>query len=410
MERQLTETDPAITALEAAPRSAMLLHSARYNASWANRSVLGVPEAWYRFDAEHGGQLDGLDRPLSGDVWADLRDLLFDPTLGGVWMGYFSYDLGRMIEPDKLAPARPTHWPLVELGWCPNIESFDAAQGQTPCEPATASGLTSNFGRDGYESIVHAAKAYISAGDVFQVNLAQRFRCHFDGDGRALYRRLAATSPAWFGAYLELGDPIHRRAIASISPELFLALEGDQVVTRPIKGTRPTSCTEGELADSGKDQAELNMIVDLMRNDLGRVCEYGSVRVRDARQIETHPTVHHGVATIEGRLHPDRDIVDLLRATLPGGSVTGAPKVRAMQIIDELEPDPRGPYCGCIGFISRHSARLSIAIRTVLIENQTADFCVGAGIVADSDPASEYDETLDKAAAIFQALGLERPA
>lgn len=150
------------------------------------------------------------------------------------------------------------------------------------------------------------------------------------------------------------------------------------------------------------------MIVDLMRNDLGRVCDYGSVQVTQPRTIESHPTVHHGVATIEGRLHRSKDIVDLLRATLPAGSITGAPKVRAMQLIDQIEPVRRGPYCGCIGYLSRHSACLSVAIRTMLVDASAkrVDFSVGGGVVADSQPQAEYQETLDKAAAMMSALRL----
>ncbi|MEO0515280.1 MAG: chorismate-binding protein, partial [Planctomycetota bacterium] len=166
-----------------------------------------------------------------------------------------------------------------------------------------------------------------------------------------------------------------------------------------------------ELRDAEKDAAELNMIIDLLRNDLGRVCDYGSVRVTQPRTVESHPTVHHGVATVTGRLHVERSLRHLLRATFPGGSITGAPKVRAMQIIDELEPVARGPYCGAIGYAQLEptaatTARLSIAIRTLLIDREAGrlNFSVGGGIVADSDPAAEYDETLDKAEAMLRAL------
>jgi len=256
---------------------------------------------------------------------------------------------------------------------------------------------------------------------------------------------LATVSPAWFGAYLESPRDLHaldgacpQRALLSTSPELFLSVQGRQVTTRPIKGTRPVSASADELLHSAKDTAELNMIVDLMRNDLGRVCDYGSVRVAQGRTIESHPTIHHGVATVTGDLHASRDIVDLLRATLPGGSITGAPKVRAMQIIDELEPTARGPYCGCIGYLSRDEAMLNIAIRTMQLTrtsqpphesrtfipedegpdqptpsqspptapdpHYTVHFHAGGGIVADSDPAAEYEETLDKARAMQTAL------
>jgi para-aminobenzoate synthetase component 1 len=164
---------------------------------------------------------------------------------------------------------------------------------------------------------------------------------------------------------------------------------------------------DGELLESAKDQAELNMIIDLERNDLGRVCEIGSVRVTQPRTIEAHPTVYHGVATVEGRLRPDVDLLDLLRATFPGGSITGAPKIRAMEIIEELEPTRRGPYCGAIGYLSADGhIEFNIAIRTMIMKAGRVHVPVGGGIVADSDPADEYEETLVKARAMLGALGL----
>jgi anthranilate/para-aminobenzoate synthase component I len=273
-----------------------------------------------------------------------------------------------------------------------------------------ATGLRSSFTREQHEAAVARVIDYIAAGDIFQANLTQRFTADFHGErplaSRALFHRLAAVSPAWYGAYLELTEG---RALASTSPELFLEVDPlRNVVTRPIKGTRPASVPAEELRRSAKDTAELNMIVDLLRNDIGRVCSYGSVKVPEPRTIESHPTVHHGVATVVGQLHETRDTIDLLRATMPGGSITGAPKVRAMEIIEELEPVRRGPYCGAIGYLSAAETCLNIAIRTLAIDGGTVDFGVGGGIVADSVPAMEYQETLDKAAAMMRALGLER--
>jgi para-aminobenzoate synthetase component 1 len=215
-------------------------------------------------------------------------------------------------------------------------------------------------------------------------------------------------SGAWYGGYLELPDG---RCLLSLSPELFLDVESGtrRVVTRPIKGTRPASVSEAELLASAKDAAELHMIVDLMRNDLGRICEFGSVQVPVARTIETHPTVHHGVGEVTGRLRDGVKLYELLRATFPGGSVTGAPKIRAMQIIDELEPVTRGPYCGAVGFVGGGDRIvLNIGIRTLVLTGQRPDgrwdrltgrldYGVGGGIVADSDPRAEYRETVDKA-------------
>jgi len=183
------------------------------------------------------------------------------------------------------------------------------------------------------------------------------------------------------------------------------------VMTRPIKGTRPRAAgMDLALRESAKDQAELNMIIDLERNDLGRICEIGSVHVSQPRTIEAHPTVYHGAATVEGTLRDDVTLVDLLRATFPGGSVTGAPKIRAMEIIDELEPTRRGPYCGAIGYLAPGGfVEFNIAIRTMIVRDGLVHIPVGGGIVADSDPAAEYEETLVKAKAMFTALGMVLP-
>jgi para-aminobenzoate synthetase component 1 len=246
---------------------------------------------------------------------------------------------------------------------------------------------------------------YISAGDVFQVNLAQRFTAGLTTHPANIYRDLIRQSPALYGAYLGFGD----FALISNSPELFLHVTPDRrIITRPIKGTRPIGPgMEEQLRDSIKDQAELNMIIDLERNDLGRVCEIGSVRVTQPRIIESHPTVYHGVATIEGRLRADVGFVDLLAAMFPGGSVTGAPKIRAMQIIDELEPHRRGPYCGAIGWLdSTGEIQFNVAIRTMIAKSGQIHIPVGGGIVADSDPMEEYEETLVKAKAMFDAVGI----
>jgi anthranilate/para-aminobenzoate synthase component I len=207
---------------------------------------------------------------------------------------------------------------------------------------------------------------------------------------------------------LDFGD----FGLISNSPELFLRVTPDRrVITRPIKGTRPRlPGMEIELRDSLKDQAELNMIIDLERNDLGRVCEVGSVRVSEPRSIEAHPTVYHGVATVEGKLRPEVTFVDLLRATFPGGSITGAPKIRAMQIIEELEPVRRGPYCGAIGYVAPDGTmEFNVAIRTMILKDGMVHVPVGGGIVADSDPREEYEETLVKSRAMLAALGVSAP-
>ncbi len=267
---------------------------------------------------------------------------------------------------------------------------------------------TSNFTPAAYTSAIARIKAYIASGDVYQVNLTQRFSTPLPCPPFALYERLRARSAAPFASYLNFG-PVQ---IASSSPERFLRIHGRHVETRPIKGTRrrdaaPVADTRlaAELLASPKDRAELLMIVDLERNDLGRVCEYGSVRVDDLWHLESHPTVHHLVANVSGTLRPDCDAIDCLRATFPGGSITGAPKIRAMQIIDELEPHRRHLYTGAIGYLGFDGdCDLNIAIRTLTCTGGHAYYSVGGGIVWDSDPAAEYQETLDKGRALHEAL------
>jgi len=238
---------------------------------------------------------------------------------------------------------------------------------------------------------------------------------HWPGSAEDFYIALRAQSPAQFGAFI--GAPLLKSgsgAIASISPELLLRTRGTKVETRPIKGTRPRPANpedaarfEQELLHSEKERAELNMIVDLERNDLGRVCEFGSVHVRSAGEIEALPTLFHRVATVEGILKSGTRVTDLMKAIFPGGSITGAPKLRAMQIIRELEPVPRGAYCGAIGWMNIHGdMELNLAIRTAVCDTaaQTVRYHAGSGIVADSDPAKEYEETLQKSAAFLRAV------
>ena len=271
----------------------------------------------------------------------------------------------------------------------------------------------STFSHSEYLAAIAKAIDYIRAGDIFQVNLAQRFTTELRESPSRVYQRLLDASPAWYGGLLEFND----HTLICNSPELFLRVTLDpdsgsrKVMTRPIKGTRPRQPgMDIALRDSIKDQAELNMIVDLERNDLGRVCQFGSVRVMEPRSIEPHPTVFHGAATIEGLLRDDVTFVDLLRATFPGGSVTGAPKIRAMQIIDELEPVRRGPYCGAVGYLASDGRiEFNVAIRTMIVKDGLVHMPVGGGIVADSDPDAEYEETLVKARAMFAALGLSLP-
>lgn len=296
---------------------------------------------------------------------------------------------------------RRTELQMENCNW--KIENL-ARQWPAPGLP----GLVSNFSRDDYLHAVERAIEYIYAGDVFQVNLSQRLLYPAKVDPLDLYLRLRACNPAPFAGYFAHDDWV----VASASPERFVSVSGGEVETRPIKGTRRRRSgpeadlfTRDELRESEKDQAENVMIVDLLRNDLSRVCSAGSIRVPELCRVETYETVQHLVSEIHGQLQPDRTAWDLLRAVFPGGSITGAPKVRAMEIIAELEPTARGPYCGSLFYVGYDGvADSSILIRTFTIRHGWIQCPVGGGIVAQSDPAAEYEETLVKAEGMLRAL------
>ncbi|MHC4165267.1 MAG: aminodeoxychorismate synthase component I [Planctomycetota bacterium] len=351
------------------------------------------------------------------------------PFAGGA-VGYFSYDLRHRIESLPRWTQYDLDVPEFVLCFYDRALVFDhrrqvtqwvgpaGSRADLPC-PAEERGtcrvepveLTSNFTREEYLAATERVKQYIAAGDIFQANLSQRFAGECPSEALAVYSRLRRINPAPFSAYLRYPD----FEIMSSSPERFLLVEGDRVATRPIKGTRPRR--EGdevfnlrmaeELGASAKDNAELTMIVDLERNDLGRVCNYGTVRVAEHAVIETYPTVFHLVSTVTGELYrTEHDEFSLIKATFPGGSITGAPKIRAMEIIEELEPHARAVYTGSIGYVSFHGRMdLNIAIRTMLKKDGRVYLQFGGGIVADSDPVLEYEETLHKGKALFEALG-----
>lgn len=383
------------------------------------------------------------------------------PFTGGA-AGFLAYDLGRLIEhlPSSASPGPripdiclsfyelvialdhrdsslwlagtvlPGREPVFRQRlrrWKEALVDRSRRISRAPSPPLfkTDSRLVSTFDRAGYELAVTRALEHIAAGDVFQVNLSQRFSAALDprwgqDPGWRIYLRLRETAPAPFAAYLH-GPGFE---VASVSPERFLSAKQfpgqagyRRVETRPIKGTRPRGPTPEldaslarELLQSEKDRAELVMIVDLERNDLGRVAATGSVRVSELRRLESFPTVHHTVSTIEAALATDLTPGQLLKATFPSGSVTGAPKIRAMEIIETLEPVRRHVYCGSIGYLSFHGGLdLNVAIRTVTVTDRCAFFHAGGGIVADSDPAAEFEETLAKARGLAQALGLSLP-
>ncbi len=407
----------------------------------ADSSILNTAKGDERFG---GNPIDALGEVLRR---YQLPDDGHGEAFGGGAIGYLSYDLNRLIERLGPGPGGDTALPLIDLAFYDRVLVFDhyqskwslavcawdaetdlesrsdvessdirrlaakAAAHQSEPPPAEPNSIVADLSGDEYRERVARALRHIVDGDIYQVNLAVRFESPWSAAPFDLYRRLRHFTPSRYGAFIET-DAAH---IVSASPELFLRVAGRKIQTRPIKGTRRrTGDAERDaerLADllaSPKERAELSMIVDLERNDLGRVCEYGSVVVTDHAYVDELPTVFHTVSCVEGRLREDVGAADLIRATFPGGSITGAPKIRAMTIIDDLEPVARGPYTGAIGaFGFDSSLSLSIAIRTIVLAGGTASFHAGAGIVADSDPAAEYEEVLDKARAMAKALGAE---
>jgi para-aminobenzoate synthetase component 1 len=402
------------------------------------------------------------EKAVSGNPFDVLGELLQEykldgnptalPFVGGA-VGYLSYDLGHFIEklPSKAvddlqlpecylafydaaaifdhlegkAYVAATGFPEKRSDWQKRaearLEKMKRTVAQAPRleedktsyldQPISESvNLRSNFTHERYLEAVERAREYIKAGDIFQVNLSQRFQADMPLPPYELYRRLRKINPAPFASYLNF-DGV---TAVSASPERFLRLRGDRVETRPIKGTRPRGkdspkdeALAKELVNSFKDKAEHVMIVDLERNDIGRVCRFGTVRVSELMALEKYATVFHLTSTVEGRLRPGKNAIDLLKATFPGGSISGAPKVRAMEIIDELEPTRRSVYTGSIGYLSFDGGLdLNIVIRTILVKEGKAYFQVGGAVVYDSDPESEYVETLDKAKALIQALSM----
>jgi len=437
----------------------LFLDSAMTHSTLGRYSFLAAdPFDFIQLPADGSDALGALEERVRRFVATPVAGL---PPFQGGAAGLFSYDLGRSLERLPRPKADEFGVPALAAGFYDVIVAFDHAadrawiisQGFPEVEPslrrrravqrlgqvrdwiaeaaapATAvagrsdrtvacltpqhsvpgvPGVTSNFSKDGYLRAVQRAIDYIYAGDAFQVNLSQRLLAAARDDAVALYRRLRRCNPAPFAGYFDLGD----FQIVSASPERFLRVSNREVETRPIKGTRPRSgdpaidrAAEAELLASEKDRAENVMIVDLMRNDLARVCEARSVRVGQLCGVEAYEHVLHLVSSVHGRLRDGRSPVDLLRAAFPGGSITGAPKIRAMEIIAELEPTARGAYCGSLGYLGFDgSLDLSILIRTITAGRGWWQFPVGGGIVADSIPEQEYEETWHKAEGLLRAL------
>ena len=363
------------------------------------------------------------------------------PFEGGA-IGYFAYDLARRVErlPESALDAENIpqmmvgiyDWavvvdhqlkrsylvshgnhPQTEQDWLKLCALFDAPQqATTKAQFKVSSALQSNMDYVSYGTAFNQIKQYIHEGDCYQVNLAQRFSAQAEGDAWSAYLALREISPAPFMSYMNLADQQSSLQVLSASPERFLQVHGKHVETRPIKGTRPRSKDAGEdaanalaLQNSPKDRAENLMIVDLLRNDISKVCETGSVRADKLFTLESFANVHHLVSTVTGQLAGGQTAIDLLRACFPGGSITGAPKLRSMEIIEELEPNRRGLYCGAIGYIGFDgNMDTNIAIRTAIYSHGEIRFYAGGGIVSDSELEKEYRETLDKASSMLALM------
>jgi para-aminobenzoate synthetase component 1 len=394
----------------------------------------------------YGNPWNLLDALIARYELLDQLDLPF--PLGGCF-GYWGYDLKQFVESRLEQHAvNDLELPILHVGFYDSLVVFDhrlertwivstgltpdgtrdpnalhekmefwrdctarsprREEGESASLPRRLRGVGANISRDDFIRKVQRIQEYIRLGHIYQANLAQRLAVQSGLDGWNLYQRLSGVSPAPFSAYYDCGE----FQLVSSSPELFLRLSGNQIQTRPIKGTRPRSPDSlrdaqltYELQTSAKEISELVMITDLLRNDLGRVCEYGSVHVPDLLRLERYPQVQHLVSTVEGRLRPGVTHLSALMNCFPGGSVTGAPKIRAMEIIDELEPVTRGPYTGCLGYLGfNRESQLSILIRTAICKDGWNYFHAGAGIVADSDPEAEYEETMVKAEGFLRAV------
>jgi para-aminobenzoate synthetase component 1 len=387
----------------------------------------------------------------SGKRGTDLPQGIF---CGG-WIGYFSYELGRYIEQLPETTIDDLEMPLIRLCFYDRVIAYDhvgrtcwlialelrgdtqdaeekiakleqlVVESQTTdvAQPVSAdlenigfSQIRCNMDKDYYLRTVKRIKRYIYDGDVYQINFSQRFESDYKARPVELFHWQNHYNPSGYAAYID-GGSLH---VVSASPEMFITIADGFIRTKPIKGTRPRLSETGsstmrvkqinaknfdELLRSEKERAELNMIIDLERNDVARICEAGTRSVVQPRTIESYPTVFHAVATVGGQLLAGLTFCDILKAMFPGGSITGAPKIRSMEIIDETEPTARGVYTGSIGFISIDgSVCLNIAIRTIIIKKQMAFAQTGGGIVADSDPEAEWQETITKARALLAGI------
>lgn len=411
------------------------------------------PKEIFTFEAGQKNPFERLDKVLNKYKLKrdDENDLPKGIFCGG-WIGYFSYELGRYIEKLPETTIDDLNMPLIRLCFYDRLIAYDHVEkilwlivlelddeGEKPGDKLDAlegllvksqqihvpnptqsdfdhvdfSRVRCNMTKEDYLRAFRRIIRYIYDGDVYQINFSQRFESDYDARSIDLYHWQNENNPSGYAAYIDGGD-YH---IVSASPEMFITISDGIIRTKPIKGTRPrirensskakriNANNFNELVRSEKEQAELNMIVDLERNDVAKICRHGTRTVIQPRTIETYPTVFHAVATVAGRLHEGVSFCDILKAMFPGGSITGAPKIRAMEIIDETEPTARGVYTGSIGYVGIDgNACLNIAIRTIMIKGRKAFVQAGGGIVADSEPEAEWLETITKAKALIAGI------
>lgn len=408
------------------------------------------PKVVFEFHEGQTNPLEKLQEVLS--KYKSTKPHLPNGMFTGGWVGFFSYELGEYLEPVPCSKTDELRLPLIRLLFYDRLIAYDhrkksfqlitiqldndtetpqqklsiletlldkARTVRVPTPPPANientdfSRVRSNMTRDYYLRALEKIKRHIFDGDVYQINFSQLFDCEYNARPIDLFHWQNRYNPSPYSAYIDAGD----FQIVSTSPEMFITVKDGIISTKPIKGTRKrleeTSANAKQinaenlqqLINSAKEKAELNMIIDLERNDLARLCVPGTRKVTQPRTIESHPSVYHAVATVAGKLKNDANFHDILKAVFPGGSITGAPKIRAMQIINQIEPTARGVYTGSIGYIGLDgSVCLNIAIRTIIIKNKSAYVQTGGGIVADSDPTAEWNETLVKARALLAGI------
>jgi para-aminobenzoate synthetase component 1 len=411
---------------------------------------MAMPKEVFEFHAGQVEPLENLQKVL--DKYKSAKPPLPNCVFTGGWVGFFGYELGEYLEPVPCSKTDDLRLPLIRLLFYDRLIAYDHNKksfqlitlqlnndAETPQQklafleallgkardirvptPKSAdientdfSRIRSNMTKDYYLRAFKKIKHHIYDGDVYQINFSQRFDCEYNARPIDLFHWQNRYNPSPYSAYIDTGDS----QIVSASPEMFITVKDGIISTKPIKGTRKrleeTSSHAKQinaenlqqLIDSAKEKAELNMIIDLERNDLARLCVPGTRKVTQPRTIETYRSVFHAVATVAGKLRNDVNFCDTLKAVFPGGSITGAPKIRSMQIINETEPTARGVYTGSIGYLGLDgSVCLNIAIRTIIIKNKSVYVQTGGGIVADSDPMAEYDETITKARALIAGI------